>query len=140
MMIASCLFCGGDRSAPDHARRCDGRQGVVDAEPLPSFDPVAHTRRTDPDTSAAAAWAITDATEVQRRVLSIHKTHPAGLTDEELIAAYTCTYAPSARSLESRSSPRKRRSDLAHAGVLVDSGERRPLTSGRNGVVWKVAS
>jgi len=135
-MIAPCLFCGGDRSAADHARRCDGRQGVVDAA---AFDPIAHTRRTDPDTSAAAAWAITDATEVQRRVLAIHKTHPAGLTDEELIAAYTRTYAPSARSLESRSSPRKRRSDLAHAGVLVDSGERRPLTSGRNGVVWKVA-
>jgi len=26
-----CLFCGGDRSAPDHASRCDGRQGQVEA-------------------------------------------------------------------------------------------------------------
>lgn len=26
-----CLFCGGDRSAPDHAQQCDGRQGKVEA-------------------------------------------------------------------------------------------------------------
>jgi len=27
-----CLFCGGDASEPDHAARCDGRQGHVEAE------------------------------------------------------------------------------------------------------------
>lgn len=26
-----CLFCGGDRQAPDHHARCDGRQGRRDA-------------------------------------------------------------------------------------------------------------
>lgn len=30
-MISQCLFCGGDASAPNHAERCDGRQGVIEA-------------------------------------------------------------------------------------------------------------
>lgn len=27
---ARCLFCGGDRGAPDHDDRCDGRQGPIE--------------------------------------------------------------------------------------------------------------
>jgi len=30
------LFCGGDRTERDHLRRCDGRQGHVEALPAPS--------------------------------------------------------------------------------------------------------
>ena len=26
----ACLFCGGNSSAPDHRRQCDGRQGAVE--------------------------------------------------------------------------------------------------------------
>jgi hypothetical protein len=29
---ARCLFCGGDRSEPDHLLHCDGRQGAREAE------------------------------------------------------------------------------------------------------------
>ena len=29
--FTGCLFCGGDTSAPDHAARCDGRQGHIEA-------------------------------------------------------------------------------------------------------------
>lgn len=129
-----CLFCDGDASEPDHLSRCDGRQGRREA-----YDPHAHARTSDPDTSRVAAFAVDDATEVQRRVYALHRQHPEGLTDEQLIALYARDYA-GARSLESKASPRKRRSDLTNAGVLVDSGERRMLTSGRRGVVWKVAS
>jgi hypothetical protein len=28
----TCLFCGGERAAPDHLRTCDGRQGRVEAD------------------------------------------------------------------------------------------------------------
>jgi hypothetical protein len=35
--IAQCLFCGGDRTAPDHLAHCDGRQGHVEAGKLPSL-------------------------------------------------------------------------------------------------------
>lgn len=44
--IARCLFCGEDRTAPDHLSRCNGRQGAVEAaaiDQLPELvdpDPV----------------------------------------------------------------------------------------------------
>jgi|SRR5262245_31791521 len=141
-MTQVCLFCGGDASEPDHAAHCDGRQGRLEAQGVvaDAWEPDTHARATDPDTSHAAAWSIVDATEIQRRVYGLYRRSPAGLTDEELLAVYARTYDVNGRSLESRASPRKRRSDLTRAGVLVDSGERRPLSSGRCGVVWKVAS
>jgi hypothetical protein len=130
-----CRFCGGNPAEPDHARRCDGRQGRVEAQA--DYDPHVHARTADPDTSHAAAWSVTEASMVQARVYALHQSHPDGLTDEELVLLYARAHAPG-RSLESRASPRKRRSDLARTGVLVDSGERRVLTSGRRGVVWKL--
>jgi hypothetical protein len=129
------LFCGGDASEPDHLAHCDGRQGQVEA--FEAFEPREHARTTDPDTShAAAAAARHDATLVQLRVTGIFGLHPEGLTDEELVMLYQRAW-PSGRSLESRASARKRRSDLTRMGILYDSGERRVLTSGRKGIVWK---
>ena len=138
-----CLFCSGDASAPDHGKQCCGRQGQIEADAaaaadLPTFEPFEHARTSDPETSLAAARMV-DASEVQQRVFAIFRAHADdGLTDEELLALYAREW-PSARSLESRSSPRKRRSDLARAGILVDTGNRRQLSSGRNGVVWSLA-
>lgn len=40
-MVTRCLFCGGDRSEPDHWQHCDGRQGVIEAaqvDTLPEFN------------------------------------------------------------------------------------------------------
>lgn len=134
-----CLFCGGSHPPGDH-RACDGRQGRMEASlPLPHFVPETHARTTDPDTSLAAALAV-DATEMQQRVYAIHQEHPEGLTDEELLLHYGRRYTLAGRSQESHMSPRKRRSDLATARILVDSGLRRPLVSGRNGVVWRIAT
>jgi len=134
-----CLFCDGDRSEPDHDEHCDGRQGGRDDEPEP--EPIVrpwrarqHARTTDPDTSHAAAEAVTDATEVQLRVLALLRERPR--TDEELIEAYRRAHGIE-RQGEAKSSPRKRRSDLTRIGLVVDSGDRRPLSSGRNGIVWK---
>jgi hypothetical protein len=31
MTAQRCLFCGGDASEADHLRRCDGRQGAIEA-------------------------------------------------------------------------------------------------------------
>lgn len=107
-------------------------------QPGLDFEPHAHARTSDPETSHEAA-ALVNASEMQQRVLAIYRDHPNGLTDEELVAIYAQRFSTGGRSLESRSSPRKRRSDLANANLLVDSGQRRPLASGRNGVVWRVA-
>jgi hypothetical protein len=150
----SCPFCGGDFSEPDHQRRCDGRQGTIEAAldstlttpadvaraaALPDFQPHEHSRTDDPDTSHAAAQQVVDAPEVQRRVLAIFRLHPAGLTDEQLIDIYQDVHARDTRSRESVASPRKRRSDLSNSGLLVDSGARRLLRSGRHGIVWQLA-
>jgi len=45
-MHSPCLFCGGDRSAPDHAARCDGRQGAIEAA-IPDFDGETYERERD---------------------------------------------------------------------------------------------
>lgn len=100
------------------------------------FRPHAHARPSDPDTSKAAAEAVSDATVVQARVLALLKARP--MTDEELIDAYQQAHGDR-RDGESSASPRKRRSDLATQGLVVDSGERRQLQSGRNGIVWRVS-
>jgi hypothetical protein len=139
--MQACLYCGGNASEPDHLLRCDGRQGRIEAaHDWPTFAPFEHARTTDPETSRAAADRVADATVVQQRVVAIYRQHPEGLTDEELIALYARTFATDSRSIESKASPRKRRSDLTRAGILIDSGERRQLTSGRRGVVWTVAA
>jgi hypothetical protein len=136
-----CLFCGGNPDEPDHLLRCDGRQGHAEASTnWPTFEPFEHARPTDPETSKAAAHRVEDATVVQQRVVTLYRQHPEGLTDEELIALYARTFDTDSRSIESKASPRKRRSDLTRAGILIDSGARRQLTSGRRGVVWTVAA
>lgn len=44
-----CLYCHGDRSAPDHAEKCDGQQGKRDAEPdPPKPDPKPDPPRRPP--------------------------------------------------------------------------------------------
>lgn len=107
------------------------------APPFPEFDPHTHARTTDPDTSHDAAETVTHVAVMRARVYGLYLTHPEGLTDEQLLAVYSAQHGGSLRSLEARSSPRKRRSDLAQQGLLEDSGERRRLTSGRRGVVWR---
>lgn len=48
-MSQECLFCGGDASAPDHLKHCDGRQGRVEAavEAERVLDPVEAARVTE---------------------------------------------------------------------------------------------
>lgn len=84
-------------------------------------------RNTDPDTSVEAAASVSTAIRAaQQRVLDWLKTQPEGATDEELLAA-----------MGSRSSHfRTRRSELTGRGLVIDSGQRRKLVSGRNGIVW----
>jgi hypothetical protein len=104
----------------------------METDPYTPYEPNKNVRGSDPATSHAAAASIAaDVTEVQRRVRAIHVEYPAGLTDEELLRKYIARYGPTAES-----SPRKRRHDLTVLGIIVDTGERRPLVSGRSGIVW----
>lgn len=84
-MTTLCLFCGGDPLAPEHRRRCDGRQGrVEDPDTLPPL--IAGIAPATWATSAAAAASVEDATESQRALVleAIRRAGPVGRTDDEL--------------------------------------------------------
>ena len=124
-------------------------------EPLSLFDDRARppfprpvetvqlaARMTDPDTSVAAAASITpgrteaailDGFRRQRAVVARIGGDEAdeGYTDDELVAQMAPEhYSPTVKSARSR---------LSNAGLLVDSGTRRPSSRGREMIVWRLA-
>ena len=84
-------------------------------------------RRTDPETSHAAVTNI-DRRGDQQRVLAVHAQHSTGLTDFEL--ANLCG--------RSQTSLGKRRGELRDAGLIEDSGRKRPAPSGALATVWRI--
>lgn len=94
---------------------------------------MASARHTDPSTSHEAAMTVGRITETQEFILKALK-RPA--TDVDLLERYrnykTAPYA-------SESGIRSRRSELVKQGLVVDTGKRVRLLSGRNAIVWQVA-
>lgn len=93
------------------------------------FDHPA-VRNTDPDTSHIAAQAALSrkATD-QRLVLRIHAANPDGLTDFELADI----------AQRAQTSLGVRRGQLRDAGLIVNSGLKRPSPSGSPSIVWKIS-
>ena len=60
--------------------------------------------------------------------LAAHVSHPDGLTDFELAD----------RTGKAQTSIGKRRGELAHAGLIVATTERRPSPSGSPAIVWRL--
>lgn len=84
---ARCLFCGGDASAPNHLRHCDGRQGRIEAEAdLPML--ISGLEAETWDTSAAAAISVDETKDTQRALVleAIRSAGARGRTDDELQA------------------------------------------------------
>lgn len=95
-------------------------------------DDTARARRTDPETSHAAADSNTNRAEVEQFVLHLFDLYRY-LTDQELTTLYfTEPSHPAAHD----DSPRKRRSDLAKAGRLVQTTLPGKSRSGRAMTVW----
>ena len=87
-----------------------------------------HVRRTDPDTSHRAARTTRPNAGTNRAVaLDVLQRWPAGLTDFEL-AEIT--------GLQ-QTSIGKRRGELRDAGLVRDTGRRRPSPSGSPSIVWE---
>lgn len=90
MTTARCLFCGGDRRAPDHWRTCDGRQGAVEAviEATPPALPLLVSGLVEAtyETSTEAAVRIEDERDTQRAAVrdAIRAAGSGGRTDDEL--------------------------------------------------------
>lgn len=85
-------------------------------------------RRTDPDTShAAAARTSLTAASGRKLALDTHARHPRGLTDFEL--ADLTGYAQTSIGV--------RRCELVRAGLIEKTDLRRPSPSGSPAIVWR---
>jgi hypothetical protein len=96
----------------------------------------AVARRTDPDTSWAAAHSVTELREKQRLVYEILE-HYGPLTDQGIAGYYG--HDPSL-PIQSPSGLRTRRCELVDKGLVKDTGERVKLRTGRRAAVWRVTT
>ena len=91
---------------------------------------MARARNTDPITSHLAGASVGDVTKTQEYVLRALRR---SRTDVELVEAYNgLKTAPRA----SESGIRSRRAELVRKGLVVDTGRRVRLDSGRYAIVW----
>ena len=93
--------------------------------------PPPSARKTDPDTSKAAARSVAPAAgRLAALVLAAHRQHPHGLCDEELVAVllvdHPTLHGPTIKTLRSRMSK-------GDGAVFADSGRR--VMSKRTGAV-----
>lgn len=92
-------------------------------------------RKGDPQTSIDAGIAIEDTIrDTQRKVLYVLRSYEdRGLTDGDLTDRCAVFYGWPTSS----STARTRRSELTALGLVVDTGRRRKLKSGRMAIVWR---
>lgn len=95
----------------------------------------ARARKSDPDTSHFAADSNVNREAVEEHVRHLFMIH-GPMTDHELTLRYFVDSTSPASDFES---PRKRRSSLSKAGVLVATLQRRPSRTGRPAIVWELA-
>lgn len=111
---------------------------LFDDERLPDR---AHARRSDPETSHAAAASISPAElrSSQAAVLRIFSGSAAALklTDDEIAAVYRIHVDRWDAPPQSPSGLRTRRRELVDLGYLRDSGDRHRLPSGRQSIAWE---
>lgn len=100
----------------------------------------AHARSSDPDTSHEAAASTGDVRASQAAVmLVLNECGP--VTDETLVATYHRAWARDTENLLPRQSPsgiRSRRAELVRRGLVVWTGQKATMTTGRKGRVWAV--
>lgn len=96
---------------------------------------MTQARLTDPETSHEAARSVTDLTVKQAHVLAVLEAWKpwGGLTDERI----RLEYVRDDRPYQSESGLRTRRHELVELGLVVDSGRRERLASGRRAIIWE---
>lgn len=96
---------------------------------LPAWFPAQAARASDPITSHEAAQRVARTAATDRAlVLRIHQQWTSGLTDFELADL----------AGRQQTSLGKRRGELRDAGLICDSGHKRPAPSGSLAVVWQI--
>lgn len=95
---------------------------------------TAKARRTDPITSHEAAESVDNITQTQSYVLRCLRRPRV---DVELVSAYR-EYKTAPRASES--GIRSRRAELVDRGLVIDTGRRVRLESGRYAIVWGLSN
>jgi hypothetical protein len=95
----------------------------------------AAARSGDLETSHEAARSVKNTASVRAAILRILEHGPH--TDEQI--AYRYENEHPSLPMVSPSGLRSRRAELVDDGQVVDSGERRKTTSGRNAICWRLA-
>lgn len=93
----------------------------------------ARARKTDPETSHAAARSIEGIAGTQRRMVLDALREMGEATDDEINAA--CNRGGMRVSLAGSGT---RRNELVKDGIVVDSGKRKRTSRGRMAIVWKI--
>ena len=93
---------------------------------------MPHARKSDPKTSHDAAKSVTNLTEIKIKIIELLKTP---MTDTDLVF----NIRASTDWLVSESGVRTRRSELVELGLVIDSGRREKLASGRLAILWATA-
>jgi len=99
----------------------------------------AHARRTDPETSHAAAASVRELTAKQGAVLRVFECLTEATCDVELVRQYEWRGErdPDLYPPQSESGIRTRRSELVRKGYLIDSTLRVRLDTGRRAICWE---
>lgn len=97
-------------------------------------------RKTDPETSVEAAASVQAKLRAsQLAVLLVLGKYPMGATDTELVASYQkAMLYHELIPMQSESGIRTRRKELVERGLVMDTGDRDYLPSGRRSIRWKV--
>ncbi len=98
---------------------------------------MPHARKTDPTTSHEAAASVENVTATQDAILKVLEV--AQFADHQLIKYYTLQARYGRFPKASESGIRSRRAELVKRGLVVDTGERETLPSGRKAIVWTAA-
>lgn len=96
---------------------------------------TARARKADPLTSHDAADSNQNREEVSEHVRHLLSRF-GPMTDQELTVRF---FADSTSPEAHFDSPRKRRSDLTKAGLVIPTITRRPTATGRASTVWTLA-
>lgn len=128
---------------PDGPRRCRcgeaeaiGEQGTLDLSGE-EFRPRA--RREDPETSHAAARSVQEITTGMSAILRVIASLGEG-PDEVIYAEYERRTVEWELPRRAPSGYRTLRKELQRRGLVVDSGKRALLNSGRRAIIWRPAT
>jgi len=124
-----CFFCGGNANEPDHAARCDGRQGGIDPPDDPLYGQQGDVPFEVSSATSAAAAATIDEPELARL--------ESVVLDVIAAAPRTCDAVEVATGLRHQTVSARLRG-LVLRGRIVASGQAR-TRSGRRAIVWRIA-